>query len=179
MTMNDVRGIGTSTVESGSTPKIVAAVVVALGFGAIGALTYESGMWNPQPKQVVASKPLASPGPLADAEPSVAPPQSIADLPPEPVKNVPAQASPQAAAAPPVKIARAQTPAPALAREAAVQPSATIPTQASPVVAAPGGNVSEQPVSQVSNISPPVNTPSEAAPAQAVPAQPAETPPPQ
>ena len=168
MTMNDLRENPMPPVEQGSTPKIVAALIVALGFGAIGAYSYETGTWNSQPKQMVASQQLPSPEPLVSAAPSETPPQSIADLPPAPVKNVPAQPSPQAAAAPPVKIARAQIPPPALPQI----------VQASPEVAAPAGSVPEQPVSQVSTISPPVNTPQEATaptapepPAEAAPAQ--------
>ena len=176
MTMNDLRENPIPPVEQGSTPKIVAALVVALGFGAMGAYSYETGTWNSQPKQVTAAQ-VPSPEPVASATPSEPPLQSAADLPPAPVKNIPAQTSPQAAAPPPVKIARAQIPAPAFAREVAVQPSTTIPTQPSPEVAAPVVNVPEQPVSQVSTISPAVNAPATEAPAQTAPEPPAEAPP--
>ena len=164
MSMNDLRENPIPPAEQGSTPKIVAALIVALGFGAMGAYTYETGTWNSQPKQVAASQQLPSPEPLASAAPSEALPQSAADLPPPPVKNIPAQTSPQATAAPPVKIARAQIPAPALPQSA----------QASPEVSAPAANIPEQPVPQVSTISPPVNTPPQEAPAQNAPEQPAE-----
>ena len=172
--LNDFREITTPPVETGSTGKIIAAIVVVLGFGAIGAYTYETGTWNSSPKQIVASKQISSPAPLASAEPSVAPPQETADLPPAPapVKNVPAPTPPQAAATPPVRVARAQTPAPALPQAPAAQPPGNVSAPTSPQAAAPSENIPEQPAPQ--DISPPVTAPAQDAPAQNVPEQPAE-----
>ena len=114
MMMKDLREVPMPPAEMGSTSKIVA-LAIALVFGAIGAYSYETGTWNSQPKQIVASKEVPPPAPLGNAAPSEAAPPALADLPPAPAKNVPAQTSTQAAAAPPpVRVARAQTPAPAL-----------------------------------------------------------------
>src|SRR5258707_1986675 len=112
MMMNQLRDPSNSAVETSNSPKIVAAFLVALGFGAIGAYSYETGTWNSPPKQIVASKETPPPAPVDNATPSEAPLQSAADLPPAPppapVKDVPAQASAKAAPAPAIKVARAQ-----------------------------------------------------------------------
>src|SRR5258705_2688895 len=112
MMMNDLRETPTPPVDGGSTPKIVAALVVALGFGAMGLYTYEAGTWSSAPKYAAASKPVAASESGAGAAPSDAPlpsttdlppaPLKSADLPPAPVKNVAAQTSPPAATTPPV-----------------------------------------------------------------------------
>lgn len=78
MMMNDLRAPMPSA-EMGSTPKIVVALVVALGFGAIGAYSYGTDTWNSQPKQIVASKEVPPPAPLDNAAPSEAPLQSAAE----------------------------------------------------------------------------------------------------
>lgn len=172
MMMNDLREGPMPPAEMGSTPKIVAALVVALGFGAMGAYSYETGTWNSPPKQVVASKDIPPPAPLDNATPSDAALQSAADLPPAappaPVKDVPAQAPAKAAAvAPPVRVARAQAPEPALAQSPAAQP----PASAAPEVAAPAATITEPPAAQTITASPPVNAPIQEAPAQEAPAQ--------
>jgi hypothetical protein len=172
MMMNDLREAPMPPAEMGSTPKIVAALVVALGFGAMGAYSYETGTWNSPPKQVVASKDVSPPAPLDNATPSDAALQSSADLPPAalpaPVKDVPATQAPAkaAAAAPPVRVARAQALEPALPQSPGAQP----PAPAASEVAAPAANIPEPPA-QNTIASPPVNTPTQEAPAQEAPAQ--------
>jgi periplasmic protein TonB len=165
MMMKDLREVPMPPAEMGSTSKIVA-LAIALVFGAIGAYSYETGTWNSQPKQIVASKEVPPPAPLGNAAPSEAAPPALADLPPAPVKNVPAQTSTQAAAAPPpVRVARAQTPAPALPQASAAPPTESVSAPASPEIAAPATSIPEQPAS------PPVNTPSQEAPAPEAPQQ--------
>jgi hypothetical protein len=171
MMMNDLREGPMPPAEMGSTPKLVAALVVALGFGAMGAYSYETGTWNSSPKQVVASKDVSPPAPLDNATPSDEALQSAADLPPAappaPLKDVAAQAPAKAtAAAPPVRVARAQAPEPALPQSPGAQP----PAPAASEVAAPAANI---PDPQAQNIiaSPPVNAPTQEAPAQEAPAQ--------
>jgi hypothetical protein len=172
MMMNDLREPAAAPVDGGSTPKIVAALVVALGFGGMAAYTYETGTWNSQPKQVVASKEAPPPAPLENAAASEAPLQSAADLPPlpppTPVKDVPAQASAKPAAAPAIRVARAQAPAPALSQTPAVQPAATVSAQPSPEAAAPAASTPEPAAPQPAALAAPA-APQEA-PAQEAPA---------
>jgi hypothetical protein len=164
MMMNDLREGPMPPAEMGSTAKIIAALVVALGFGAMAAYSYETGTWNSAPKQVVASKDVPPPAPLDNATPSDAALQSAADLPPAappaPVKDVPAQASAKAAA-PAIKVARAQAPAPSLSQAPAAQ--------ASPEPAAPVASIPEPPAAQTTPA--PVDTPPQEAPAPAAPAE--------
>lgn len=173
MMMNDLREGPMPPAEMGNTAKIVAALVVALGFGAMGVYSYETGTWNSPPKQVVASKDVPPPAPLDNATPSDAAPQSAADLPPAPppapVKDVPAQAPAKAAsaAAPPVRVARAQAPEPALPQSPAAQP----PAPAASEVATPAANIPEPPAAQNTVTSPPVSAPTQETPAQEAPAQ--------
>jgi hypothetical protein len=171
MMMNDLREAPMPPAEMGSTPKLVAALVVALGFGAMGAYSYETGTWNSPPKQIVASKDVSPPAPLDNATPSDATLQSAADLPPEappaPVKDVAAQAPAKAAAAaPPVRIARVQAPEPAVPQSPTAQP----PAPAASEVAAPAANIPEPPAQSIVT-SPTVNAPTQEAPAQEAPAQ--------
>ena len=146
MMMNDLRETPAPPVDGGSTPKIVAALIVALGFGAIGAYSYETGTWNSQPKQVVASSQPPAPESVASAAPSESPPPSLADLPPAPppapVKDIPAQTSPKTAATAPVRVARAQ--APALPQAPEAQPTANVSDPAAPAVATPAETVPEK-----------------------------------
>ncbi len=60
--MSDLRGYKPD-METGSAGKIIGALVVALVIGAVGAYTYEMGIWKSPPRQVVASKDLPSPTP--------------------------------------------------------------------------------------------------------------------
>src|SRR5258708_22779169 len=171
MMMNDLREAHMPPAEMRNTPKIVVALVVALGFGAIGAYSYETGTWNSPPKQIVASKETPPPAPVDNATPSEAPLQSAADLPPAPppapVKDVPAQASAKAAPAPAIKVARAQASAPSLPQAPAAQPAATISAQASPEPAAPAASIPEPPAPQASAVAAPANAPPQEAPAPA------------
>src|SRR6267142_880464 len=48
--MNDVRDHVAPVETTGKTEKIVAALIVALGFGAVGVFAYETGQGTPQPK---------------------------------------------------------------------------------------------------------------------------------
>jgi hypothetical protein len=181
MMMNELRERPMPAVENGATPKIVAAALVVLGFGALGAYSYESGTWSSQPAKTLVSQQVAPPAPLASAAPSDAtsPQSTAADLPPppvsEPVKETTApvkQAAAPAASkpdtAPAVKVARTQAPAPAQ-RTASVQQPAVQPEIAAPAATAP-----EPPAAQSAPVSPPVNAAPQEAPAQAAPEQPAE-----
>jgi hypothetical protein len=174
MMMNDLRQAPMPPEEMGSKQKIVAALVVALGFGAMGAYSYETGTWNSPSKQIVASKEVPPPAPVDNATPSEAPLQSAADLPPAPppapVKDVPAQASAKASAAPAIKVARAQAPVPSLSQAPAVQPADTISAQASPEPVAPVASIPEPPAAQAAAISAPVIAPPQEALVQEAPA---------
>ena len=169
--MKDVRGVTAPTEEKDNTTKIVAAFVVALGFGAIGAYSYETGTWNSAPKSIVASNPV-----MPAAAPDVTAPQATQDLPPlpakntspQPVKSTPAETDKDPGASqkrattetpPPMRIARAQTPAPNAAQQSV--PEAAVPE-----------TVPEQPGE---NSAPAVSAPTEhPAPVEETPAQPAE-----
>jgi len=179
MMMNELRDPPNSAAETSNSPKIVAAFLVALGFGAIAMYSYETGTWNSQPKQIVASKETPPPAPVDNAAPSEAPLQSAADLPPAPppaaVKDIPAQpvkavATQKAPAAPAVRVARAQAPAPESPQIPAVQPSANISAPATLEVAAPAATIPEPPAAQ-NTVTAPVDTPAQAAPPQEAPAQ--------
>lgn len=75
--MEDLRGTATPELETTNTPKIMGAVVVALGVGALGAYTLSAGIWNsPSPPRVIAStepapvklvKPVAAVAPATPA----------------------------------------------------------------------------------------------------------------
>ena len=179
MMMNELRDPPNSAAETSNSPKIVAAFLVALGFGAIAMYSYETGTWNSQPKQIVASKEAPPPAPVDNAAPSEAPLQSAADLPPAPppaaVKDIPAQpvkavATQKAPAAPAVRVARAQAPAPESPQIPAAQPSANISAPATLEVAAPAATIPEPPAAQ-NTVTAPVDTPAQAAPTQEAPAQ--------
>ena len=176
MMMNQLRDHSNSAVETSNSPKIVAAFLVALGFGAIGMYTYETGTWNSQPKQILASKETPSPAPVASAAPSEAPSQSAADLPPAPppaaVKDIPAQPVKEVAAqkAPAVRVARAQAPAPESPQIPAAQASPNISAPATLEIAAPAANIPEPPAAQ-NTVTAPADTPAQAAPPQEAPAQ--------
>jgi hypothetical protein len=164
--MDDMRGTQPPEEETGSTNrKIIGAVAVALMVGAIGAYTIATGMWNTPPKQVLAS--LVPPS--TSLPPSVAPTGHtvVPQLPP--VENAPAEITPQAVAAPPVKAARTHVVAHALA----VRPSESFVEPAAPAPIPPAEIVPVQPAPIDTTIVPPVTTPSPAAPTQDVPAQPA------
>jgi len=169
--MNDVREIRTpASAEAGTAGKIVVAIAVALGFGAIGTYAFETGTTNSQPKQAVAADSVSSPAPQLSALPSMPPPQPTADLPPSPAKNAPAQTSPQAAA-PQVKLARVQAPAPSVPHTKAAEAPKDVSTQTSPEATAPADNIPAQAAPQNTNTSSPASTPEESAPAQDAPAQ--------
>jgi hypothetical protein len=70
--MDNLRGINTQ-VETGNAGKIIGALVVALAIGAVGAYTYETGMWKSSPRQIVPNRDLPSPG-LPSAVPTLVPP---------------------------------------------------------------------------------------------------------
>ena len=162
----DMRGYQTPETETGSVNrKIIGAVAVALMIGAAGAYTIATGMWNSPPKQVLAS--LVPPS--TSLPPSVAPTGHtvVPQLPP--VENAPAEITPQAVAAPPVKAARTHVVAHALA----VRPSESFVEPAAPAPIPPAEIVPVQPAPIDTTIVPPVTTPSPAAPTQDVPAQPA------
>jgi hypothetical protein len=170
--MDDLREIKPPEVETGNSAKIIAAVVVALGFGAMGVYGYESGTWNSAPAKVATAQtvsalaPASAIPPLPEAAPSVTPPQTTAELPPAPtppVKTIPKQASPQTAAEPPVRIARAkefQLPPPPVAVTPAPEAAPPAPTP--------------EPVAPQEVAPPPVAAPAQEAPAPAAPEQPAE-----
>jgi hypothetical protein len=171
MMMNDLRETPTPPVDGGSTPKIVAALVVALGFGAMGLYTYEAGTWSSAPKYAVASKPVPPSESVASAAPSEAPlpsttdlppaPVKAADLPPAPVKNVAAQTSP------PVRVARAQAPAIITSPPApAPQTAANVSAPAAVEVATPAASIPEQPTSPAAGAAPPASAPTQEAPTQ-------------
>jgi hypothetical protein len=86
--MDDLRGDKPET-RNGSSGKILAAFVVAGMIAAIGAYTFETGMWNSPPKQqVVADKDLPRPSSPLDTEPSrIVPTQNE---PAQPTQNPPA-----------------------------------------------------------------------------------------
>jgi hypothetical protein len=176
--MSDLRGNNTPNVETANTTgKIVSAVIVALAVGVIGTVSYASGTWDTHPRQIVASntqveapKGLLPPEPLPVAEPSV-PAQAAAVPPPAPVENLRAKTLPKAAAAPPIRIARTQTPADTVLQSPSVQPSGNFSAQAPSESIAPAATIPEQPAPQETSIAPPVNAPSQDAPAQIVPEQ--------
>lgn len=154
--MGDLRVNGAQDLEPSATPKIMGAVVVALGVAALGAYTLSTGMWNsPSPPRMVASAepaPVKITAPVAPLTPAPAPvsaPTSpyghTADTttakPPSRVAHVRKSAAPvtndSPASAPSVP-AEAATPAttPAPAPEPAPTPS----TNAEPAAPAqPGG----------------------------------------
>jgi hypothetical protein len=176
--MDDVRGHVTP-VETGIKEKIVAALIVAVGFGAIGAYAYESGAMSSQIKQVAAVEQVAPPAPQpTEASSVVPPPQATAalpsplDLPLAPAEKAPAknenaraQTPSQAAPTPPVRVARAQAPTPSI--------QAPSPVSAE---AAPAETIPAQPAPQGSIASPPANAPQDAPAPEAV-EQPTTTPP--
>ena len=56
--MEDIRGIAAPELETSNTPKIMGAVVVILGVGALSAYTLSTGMWNsPTPRQIASVEP--------------------------------------------------------------------------------------------------------------------------
>jgi len=171
MMMNDLREIKTpASAETGTAGKIVVAIAVVLGFGAIGTYAFEMGSANTQPKQAVASDSVSSPAPQLSALPETPPPaHSTADLSPPPVKDAPAQTSPQAAP-PQIKLARAQAPAPVVREAKAVEAPKEISAPASPEIAAPAETVPEKTAPQETSVTPPANAPAESAPAQDAPA---------
>jgi hypothetical protein len=60
--MDDLRGRNAPAKMSlGTAGKIVGAAIVAVAICGIGAYSYETGMWKPHPKQVVADSQLPSP----------------------------------------------------------------------------------------------------------------------
>lgn len=183
--MNDVRGNITPVETTGKTEKIVAAVIVALGFGAVAAFAYETGSGTSQPKQVAAAHEQIPPSaPQVDVGPS-APSQSTADLqspadvpaaaptPKSPTEKdaaltqkapkIPSEAKPT----PAVRVARAPTPNSTVPAPA-VQPP--VSAEASPEFAARAENIPEQPAPHDSNTSRPVSAPSQEALPQEQPA---------
>jgi len=190
--MNDVRGQITPVETTGKTEKIVAALIVALGFVAIGAVAYETGSGNSQPKQVAAHEQVPAPAPQTDVASSA--PQSTADL--QPTPDVPAAApAPKAAAptekaaaltlkapektpseakpTPPVRVARAPDSAP---QAPAAQPG--VSAEASAQIAAPAEKIPEQAAPQEFSPPPPASAPTQEAPAREA-AEPLATPAPQ
>ena len=169
-TIGEMRGFEPSEGETGNTGKIVAAVIVALMISTVGAYTYETGMWNSQPKQVMAS--LVPPS--TNLPPSVAPTQHtvVPQLPP--VENAPAEISPQATTVPPVGTARTHVLARASRHTPTVQPSENISDQTAPASVPPPVSVPEQPAPLNTNIVAPAIAPSLDAPTQNVPEQPAQ-----
>ena len=182
--MNDVRDHVAPVETTGKTEKIVAALIVALGFVAVGVFAYETGGRGiPQPKVAAVHEQAPPPAPLADATTSVTPPQSTAELPPLP--DLPAAApavkdsAPKAAAAktasqpaptPSVRVARAPSPAP----QAPAAPPPVV-AEAAPAVAPPVVNIPEPAAPQESPA--PVSAPAQEAPAPDVAAPPDSAPP--
>jgi hypothetical protein len=166
---SDMRGYQTPEDETGNTKgKIIGAVLVALMIGVAGAYTVATGMWNSPPKQV-----LASLVPPSTSLPSVVAPMQHAVVPQlAPDESAPAEMSPQAVAAPPVKAARTHVVAHATRHSPAVQPSENLSDRAFVPAAV---SVPVQPAMQDTIIAPPAMTPLPDAPMQPVAAQPAET----
>src|SRR6185436_10061146 len=157
--MNDVRGHISPVETTGKTEKIVAAMVVALGFGAVGAFAYFGG--NSPPKQIAAvQEQVPVPAPQIDAAANVPPPstgelQPTPDLPviaPPPkataptekaaaLTKAPAKAPAEAKPAPSTRVARVQvpdpTPAPAPPSVAAEAAVVAAPAEIAPAPAAP------------------------------------------
>ena len=170
--MDDLRGYQPPEEETGNTKvKIIGAVAVALMIGAAGAYTFATGVWNSPPKQVLAS--LVPPS--TSLPPSVAPMRHtvVPQLPP--VENAPAEMSPQAVAAPPIRAARTHVVAHAPRHSPAVQPSENFSEQASPAFVPAAVSVPAQPAPLDTIITAPVITPSPDAPIQPAVAQPAQT----
>ena len=161
---DDMRGTQPPEEETGSVNrKIIGAVAVALMVGAIGAYTIATGMWNSPPKQV-----------LASLVPPSAPPIQHAVVPQNPPdESAPAEMTPQAVAAPPVKAVRTHVAVHASPHALAVRPSESFAEPAAPASIPPAEIVPVQPAPIDTTIVPPVTTPSPATPTQDVPAQPA------
>ena len=158
---DDMRGYQAPEDETGNTRgKIIGAVAVALMIGAAGAYTFSTGMWNSPPKQVLASLVPPSAAPMQHAV--------VPQVPPD--ESAPAEMSPQAVAAPPVKAVRTHVVAHAPRHAPAVQPSETFSDRA---YVPPAETVPVQPASQDIIIAPPVMTPLPDAPMQPVESQPA------
>jgi hypothetical protein len=179
--MNDWRDPPPYTVENNNrSTKLVAAVIVAVGFIGIGTFAYETGTRNSQPVQPVASKAVASSdsvqNPAAtDALPGGTTPGSLIG-PAEPLKtadNAPPAAAPAdtAAAAKPVKVARVQHQTAPARDTASAQPEAKAPEAAPPAATA------EPAVQQADAPAPADAKPAESsAPAEAGPAETAAAP---
>ena len=157
--------------ETGNTGKIVAAGIVALMIGAVGAYTYATGMWNSPPEQVVAS--LVPPS--TSLPPSVAPPMRavVPQLPP--VENAPAEMSPQATTVPPARAARTHVLARAPVHALTAQPTENFSEPAAPASVPPAVIVPVQSAPPDTTIVSPVITPIQDAPAQPVTEQPSQT----
>jgi hypothetical protein len=162
--MDDMRGTQPPEEETGSTNrKIIGAVAVALMVGAVGAYTIATGMWNTPPKQV-----------LASLVPPSAPPVQHAVVPQNPPdESAPAEMTPQAVAAPPVKAARTHVAVHASPHAQAVRPSESFAEPAAPASIPPAEIVPVQPAPIDTTMVPPATTPPPAAPTLDVPVQPA------
>lgn len=152
----DLRRPGASELEPSNTPKIMGAVVVALGVCALGAYTLSTGMWNSStaPRVVASTEPL----PMKPMKPAPA----IAPTPtPAPVV-APASPYQHAVAAPaaksPTRVARVR-------KSSNVTPAASDNSAAAPSVPADATTPANAPVPESAP------TPS-IAPSPATPAQP-------
>ena len=189
--LNDWREPPMPVEDKNVTPKIVAAALVVLGFGAIGAAMYENGSWTAQPNapattvaQNTAAPTQALPestaaadttaaessaAPISSPEPPV-PAKSAAVEPSSAVTDQSAKSSP-----PPVRIARqqarAETPSKPETAPAVITPPAppavntpTAPTAEAPIDKAPAPETpAAAPASEPVPASPPADAP---APAQ-------------
>jgi len=133
----DLRRPDASELEPSNTPKIMGAVVVALGVCALGAYTLSTGMWNSStaPRVVASTEPLPM-KPMKPVAPAVAPAPT-----PAPVV-APASPYQHAVAAPPAKsptrvahVRKSGTVTPATSDNSAAAPS--VPTDATTPANAP------------------------------------------
>src|SRR5580765_1472333 len=77
--MEDLRGIAAPELETSNSPKIMGAVVVILGVGALGAYTLSTGIWDSPSPRVIASRepapvaPVKITAPVAPTPPAITP----------------------------------------------------------------------------------------------------------
>ena len=131
----DLRGTDASELEPSSTPKIMGAVVVALGVCALGAYTLSTGIWNSSsaPRVVASTEPLPM-KPMMPVAPAVTPAPAPIVAPASPYQH--------AVAAPPAKsptrvahVRKSSTVTPATSDRSAAAPS--VPTDATTPANAP------------------------------------------
>ncbi|MBI3676607.1 MAG: hypothetical protein HY243_08310 [Proteobacteria bacterium] len=167
--MADLRGSSAPRrVSTGRGGKIVGAIIVVAAVVALGAWSFQAGMWNaPKQTERVASSDLPSP-PALPAQPLMKPTTAPPDVTP-PTLDTPAQTPPKAAVktarvAPNKRaIERAPTPAPA----AAVQPSPETnnATTNAPAQTVPPQSALTPPPAQTTT-EPPQTTPDQSTPDQ-------------